>query len=189
VRVLPEKTATLCRLLMSYSEDTVGAWMKAGLTMLPSSCRVNEALKRFSSDNNSVISGALLVVDEEQHLVGMISLQALMTSKAEASITHLIKPAPPILHARTSLVAANKSEGWTKNDTLAVLNRNQQLVGVLHHVDLRRSLSMYGEPSSVASSGNLISSMAEAYTGTMMALVDMIGWRSTRVLPGEEQLR
>ena len=187
VRVLPEKTATICRLLMSYSEDTVGAWMKTGLIMLPSSCRVDEALKRFSSAGYSIISGALLVVDEQQHLVGTISLQTLMQSKAEASITPLIKPAPPILHARTSLVAANKNKGWQKNDTLAVLNRNQQLVGVLHHVDLRRSLSQYGESTNVTSSDDIISSVAEAYTGTLMALVGLIGWPSSRVLSSEEQ--
>jgi Mg/Co/Ni transporter MgtE len=186
VKVLPEKTAAICRLLMSYSEDTVGAWMRADMLMLPSNCRVDEALKRFSSASDNAVGGRLLVVDELQHLVGLISLQTLMQSKANASITHLMKPVPPVLHARTSLVAAHKHEGWHSYDTLAVLNRNQQLVGVLCHVDLRKSLAHVGESPSVAASGQLISSMTEAYTGTMMALIRLVGWTSSRVTSREE---
>lgn len=187
VKVLPEKTAALCRLLMSYSEDTVGAWMTTDLITLPANCRVNEALKRFSSAHNSVISSELFVVDENQHLVGVVSLEALMQAKVEAPISHLIKPVPPVLHARSSLSIASKNEGWQEWDTLAVLNRNQQFVGVLHHKDLRKSLSQYGESAAVVSPGNLISNMTEAYTGTMMALVDLVGWSSSRDLPRGEQ--
>lgn len=187
VKVLPEKTAAICRLLMSYSEDTVGAWMRADMLMLPLSCRVDEAVARFSSANDSDVGGMLLVVDERQHLVGIISLQTLMQSKGDASISHLIKPAPPVLHARTSLVAADKNEGWHSYDTLAVLNRNQQLVGVLRHVDLRRNLAHSGESRNPAVSGRLISSVTEAYTGTMMALVGLVGCTSSRVNSREEQ--
>ena len=181
VSVLPEKISTLCRLLMSYSEDTVGAWMIADLIVLPSTCRVGEALKRFSSAGDGVRVAELLIVNETQHLIGTISVQALLQAKDEAPISHLILPAPPVLHARTSLVAACRHEGWQKNDTLAVLNRNQQLIGILRHLDLRRSLAQHGEVSRSISQNDLIGSLTEAYAGTLMALLSLVGWSSDSV--------
>ena len=174
LRVLPEKTTILCRLLLSYSDDSVGAWMSADIVMLPSNCLVAEALQRFIGANSSTLGDELPVVDNDGYLVGQVCLRDLLCAKGESSISHLHQDAPYTLSSRTSLAATAHHEGWQQHDILPVLNRNKQLVGLLRHVDLRRSLEQFGEISRVIPQDDFLGSMGEAYMGTLTALLGLV---------------
>ncbi|MDX2464773.1 MAG: CBS domain-containing protein [Porticoccus sp.] len=178
LKVLPEKTTILCRLLLSYSDDSVGAWMSADIVMLPSNCSVAEALQRFTSTNSSIIGDGLPVVDNDRNLTGLVCLRDLLRAKGESSISHLRQDAPSTLSSRTSLAAAAHHDGWQQHDILPVLNRNKQLVGLLRHVDLRRSLEQFGEISRVIPQDDFLGSMGEAYLGTLTALLGLVNKQS-----------
>ena len=177
--VLPEKTAMLCRLLLSYSEDSVGAWMNADIVMLPPNCSVAEALQRYMDGSGSIIGDALPVVDSSNFLVGLVKLKDLLRAKAESSISHLRQPAPVTLSSRNSLAAAARNEGWRQQDILPVLNRNKQLVGLLHHVDLRHNLANFGKLARTAPQHDLLGNIGEAYISSLAALLGLIDKQQT----------
>lgn len=171
---LPDKIAGLCRLLLSYSDDSVGAWMSADIFMLPSDCRVADALQRYTGTNSSIIGDALPVVDNGGFFIGLVYLGELLGAKGESSISQLRQDGPPTLSSRTSLAAAARHEGWQQHDILPVLNRSKQLVGLLRHVDLRRSLEQFGEISRSIPQDDFLGNMTEAYMGTLVALLGLV---------------
>lgn len=174
--LMPEKTAMLCRLLLSYSDDAVGAWMHVDILMLPSSCTAAEALQRFKNSDSVSMADALPVVDSNGALLGLIYLRELLRAQQQSSITPLIVSAPVTfsLSSRASLAAASRHEGWQHHDILPVLNRSKQLVGLLGHVDLRASLTQFGEASAKLAHDDFVSGITEAYKGSLVALLDLV---------------
>lgn len=184
---LPEKIATICRLLLSYSEDTVGAWMTADIVMLPANCVAAGALQRLTLIEVSADSNEIPVVGEGQQLVGFVDVRDLLRAKGDTIITGLIKKADVAVSSRASLATTAGHDGWHNHDTLAVLNRNKQLVGMLRHVDLRRSLERFSEDSFVSQQEDLLGGMSEAYVGVMGALLGLVsgGAQSSRILEAQ----
>jgi magnesium transporter len=174
LKALPERHAALCRLLLSYSDDSVGAWMSADIALLPPNCLVDEALQRFTLEDSSVLGDAMLLVDNKNCLIGQVFLRSLLRAKGKSLVSHLRQDAPPALSSRTSLAAAARHGGWQHYDTLPVLNRDKQLIGLLRHVDLRRSLEQFGETSRGVSQDDLLGEMGEAYRGTLIALLGLL---------------
>lgn len=172
---LPEKIAALCRLLLSYSHDSVGAWMNADVTVLPPKCEVAEALQRFSFEDGALLGDAILLVDDNGALIGQVYLRDLVRAKGETQVSHLQQEAPPVLLSRTSLKAAALDQGWRDYDTLPVLNRNRQLVGLLRHVDLRNNLEQFVESANAPAQHNLLNEVGEAYGGALIGLLGLFG--------------
>ncbi|MCR8921219.1 CBS domain-containing protein [Dasania sp. GY-MA-18] len=175
---LPEKTAVLCRLLLSYSDDSVGAWMSADIVMLPPNCLAAEALQRFANTNGATLGDALPVVDSNNYLVGLVSIRDLLNANKASSISHLCIDAPAPLSSRASLATAAHHEEWQQYDVLPVINRNKELIGLLAHADLRRSLEQYGEIPRAIPQNNFLSNMGEAYIGSLVALLALLGNKS-----------
>lgn len=172
---LPEKIAALCRLLLSYSHDSVGAWMNAEVALLPPKCQVSEALQRFSLEDSSLLGDAILLVDDNGVMIGQVYLRDLVRAKGETPVFHLRQDAPPVLLSRTSLKAAALDQGWHSHDTLPVLNRNRQLVGLLRHVDLRNNLEQFVDSASAPPQHDLLNEVGEAYGGALVALLGLFG--------------
>ena len=185
LKALPEKNAVLCRLLLSYSDNAVGAWMNADIALLPLNCLVHEALQRFTLQDSAALGDALLLVDNENRLLGQIYLGDLLRAKGESLVSHLRHDAPPALSSRTSLAVAARHEGWQTYDTLPVLSRDKQVVGLLRHADLRRSLAQFGEISRAVSSNDLLGEMGGAYKGTLIALLGLFDRPKTAPMMGE----
>ncbi len=171
---LPEKTAALCRLLMAYSEDTVGAWMTAGIVMLSINCLVEEALQQVSQAHGLVLGGMVPVVEQTQQLAGFVDLRELLRAKAQMPLSQLLHESPDILSSRTSLVSASQSEAWRQHELLPVHNRERQLVGLLRYVDLRRSLEQYARATPALVAGSLVGDLGEAYGGSLVAMLGLL---------------
>lgn len=186
--VLPQKKAALCRLLMSYSEDVVGAWMLADIVMLPLNCTVAESLNRFTTSNGLISDDGLPVVDDNTYLIGQVYLRDLLRAKPEAPITPLIRPPLPVLLSRTSILSAAAHSGWKSHDTLMVNNRNKQLIGLLRHSELRRSLESFDNQSGIALRDDLLGGMLEMYGSSLIALLGLAEeQKGSRVVIGERR--
>lgn len=173
--LLPEKTKIACKLLLNYSEDSVGAWMVAHVATLPNDCTAGDALKRLASEEASVDSDAIYVVDRERHLQGLISSAALLRANPDTSITSVMQKKPAILQGRASLFSIKNHDGWTSYDTLPVMNRTNQLVGMLRHVDLRKGLDQITTTIHTPHGGDPITNICEVYGGSLLALFNTIG--------------
>ena len=132
--LLPEKTRLACWLLLTYSEDAVGAWMIANISTLPDDCAVGEAQTRVKSEQGTVDFGAMLVVDRDRQLKGLIQLPALMRASPDTPVTAVMQRTSESLSARTALHAAATHALWADRDSIPVTNRNHQLVGLLRGV-------------------------------------------------------
>ena len=173
--LLPEKTKIACKLLLSYSEDSVGAWMVAHVVTLPNDCTVGDALKRLAIEEAAVDSDAMYVVDRERYLQGLISTTILLRANPELSITSVMQKKPAILQGRASLFSIKNHDGWTSYDTLPVVNRSKQLVGMLRHVGLRKGLDQIATTIDVSRGSDPITNIFEVYGGSLLTLFNTIG--------------
>ncbi len=172
--LLPEKTRLACWLLLTYSEDAVGAWMTANISTLPDDCKVADALARVSAEHGMVNYAATLVVDRDRHLKGLVQLPALMRAPPTAAVTAVMDKLLDSLSARTALGAAANHPLWVDRDSIPVTNRNQQLVGLLRHVDLRRGLAQTSTSIDKTDGTDPITGIYETYGKSLLALFDTV---------------
>ena len=172
--ILPEKTRLACWLLLTYSEDAVGAWMTANISTLPDDCNVGEALARVSAEHGTLNYGTTLVVDRDRHLKGLVQLPALMRAPPTMAVTSVMDKLLDSLSARTALNAAVNHPLWVDRDSIPVTNRNQQLVGLLRHVDLRRGLAQTSTSIDKADGNDPITGIYETYGKSLLALFDTV---------------
>jgi magnesium transporter len=177
LKILPKRNAQLSKLLLTYSQDMVGAWMAVDLLMLPATATAEDAVKRISDAGFSVDNNCVHIVNDSQHLVGVVNIRDLLRADSSTVVSRLMQKKPVALQTRMSLATAVNHDGWKSSDSLGVLNHKRQLVGLLCHKDLRRSLSQFREVSKqVSSSSNsLINGIGEAYAGTLSALLGLVG--------------
>lgn len=175
LKVMPDKIAALCLLLLSYSEDTVGARMTADIIMLPKSISVGSALKRLASDHGVSDSDAIPLVDDQVQLVGLVSVRTLLSAHDDLIIETLIDSTRPALSSRASLVSVADHEGWQRYDTLVVLNRHKQLIGLLRHVDLRRGLEQTVANARPIPTADIVSDVSQVYLSALTGVLNLFG--------------
>jgi len=168
--LLPDKTRLACRLLLNYSEDAVGAWMSANVATLPDECNVEQALMRIADDRQAIDNGMSLVVDRERHLKGTVTLVALLRAPTSTSITSLMLKSSQSISARTALRSAVDNPLWADQDSIPVTNRNQKLVGILRHQDLRKGLAQISNQIVQSHDSDPITGIFEAYGSSLLIL-------------------
>ena len=151
---LPFETAAACRLLLSYSQNTVGAWMMPQMIMLAEECNVTQALARLSMESTAVDIDAIYVVSRDLKLCGMVNMPVLLRASGEEIISTLMSNQTYAISGRASLNSVQHHAGWTYRDTLPVVNRHHQLIGMLRHVDLRKGLDIHQHSAKETSASN-----------------------------------
>ena len=178
--LLSETNSLSCKLLLDYSEDQIGAWMLVEAATLPVECTVSTALTRIS--DNEADADVIYVVDRSGQIQGVVTLAHLLRSSTETSVTAVMRPTPEPISGRTNLIAAHEHKGWLAADTLPVINRHQQLVGCIRHVDLRKGMEQLDTHIDTPQGSDPLSSMLEIYGGSLLALFgaagDLIGMES-----------
>ncbi len=169
---LPEKTKIASKLLLNYAEHVVGAWMVANITTLPADCTVEEALSRLAKEDGDIASDLLHVVDRERKPQGMVSIANLLRSSPQSPVTNVMKKKCAAISGRTALVSAANHAVWTQQDTVAVINRHNQIVGVLRHADLRKGLNEMLSTNTMteANVSGPLTGIYEVYGSSLLAL-------------------
>lgn len=174
-KVLPEKTVAVCRLLMTYPEDTVGAWMMADTVMLrPENC-VADALQRFAAQDPSQQLDSLAVVGSNRHYAGQLYLRDLLQEKTETPVSQVMRKPLPQLPSRVSVSSAARHTEWRHVDMMAVLNSSKHLVGLLPHRALRCSVERSGEQPRIRARDNVAGAIGDVYGGSLIALLGLVG--------------
>lgn len=175
LELLPEKTKIACALLLNYSEDTAGAWMVANIITLPSDCSAQEALSRIAAEHEVLDTDDVYVVDRERQLKGIVNISKLLRAQPKAAITTLMDKNPCKLSGRTSLISVSQNDVWTRKDTVAIINRNQQLVGILRHVDLRKGLDETASNMAQSNASGPLAELCSTYATSLLALFGAVG--------------
>ena len=173
--LLPDKTRLATRLLLNYSEDAVGAWMHANVSILPDDCSVDDAISRIHEEQLLVDIGFSLVTNRNRNLQGRITLAALLRAPGNAPIASIMVKDNRSISARTALKAAQDNPLWGEQDSLVVTNRNRKLVGVLRHVDLRKGLEQISTSIAQPQGIDTLSGIFEAYASSLLVLFVALG--------------
>jgi len=184
LQLLPNKTKIACRLLLNYPEDAAGAWMITNITTLPDDCTVEEALARLIVDKETTMLDTIYIVDRGNLLKGSVTSINLLRAAANSPIRLLMHKNPEAISARTSLITVANLPVWNHLDTIPMVNRNQQLVGVLHHADMRKGLKQIATTIAPSASANPISGIFEVYGNSLVALLNVV---TEMAQPGSQQ--
>lgn len=174
LQLLPDKTKIACRLLLNYPEDAAGAWMLTNTTTLPDNCTVEEAIARLVADKETTTVNTIYIVDRDRLIKGAVTCIGLLRATANSPINLVMHKKPEAISARTSLVSAVNYPVWNNQDTIPLVNRNHQLVGVLQHADMRKGLDQIATTITPPEDVNPVSGIFEVYCQSLVALVNTV---------------
>lgn len=132
VTQLPTASALAFRLLLTYPEDTVGAWINPHSLAVTPDTPVAEALERLRQSSES--AGAYFyVINADQRLQGLALVVDLLRARRGVTVAQVMRPTHHHLSARASLAAARDSEGWRELYALPVVERQERFIGALEY--------------------------------------------------------
>lgn len=132
LNAVPVATAVALRLLVGYPENTAGARMDPWTPTVPVHLSAGEAieeLRRFDGE----LGSAVFVVTGERRLLGWAGLGELLRAPPREGIERLMKRPAPAVSVLTPLASLAQHPRWSEHHLLAVVERDDRLVGALKH--------------------------------------------------------
>jgi magnesium transporter len=176
---LPKTNANLLSLLLGYSKDMIGAWMIPNIMLLPEDCTVEDALERLRNTDQHTHGGIVYVVNRDAKLKGSLHVSALLRQSVDVPVSVIMNDEHATLSARATLSSIQEHSGWETRNTLPVLNREKQLIGVLRHIDLYQGLKQLNANVSSPAGRAGSTGLWEVYGITLLALFDAVGGLGT----------
>jgi len=117
--------------LLEYEEDTAGGIMNPNFFALEENTTVKDAVDSLRNSKDVEMVFYLYVVDNRNHLVGVVSLRYLVTSKSDAKLKDIMNT--DVISVRTDMDQEEVAKIVTKYDVLAVpvVDEENKLVGVI----------------------------------------------------------
>lgn len=179
IELLPLRKKLPVRRILKYPSYTVGTLMEAPHFVLPDNLTSGDALRRIKRHRLQVLCD-ICVVDDGQHLVGLLSLGALLKADAAMPVRRLMRLWPPSLHARTRIAAAAAAPAWRHHRILPVVEGDNLLVGTIDYETLlaessgERYQPVTSDPFSVAMD------LARLYWTSAAALLESLSATGTQ---------
>lgn len=167
---LPTATALASKLLLGYSDDTLGAWADPDVVTLGAQTRVADALERMRRTHTRY--PLLLVADYRHCLTGMIALTDLLQAPAGASLATLSRPANAVLIANAPLSGAAAHPGWQDSSILPVVEPGDRLLGIMTRDALSRALRRRQVPVAGNDKAGLSAVFALGYWQALAGLLE-----------------
>ncbi len=125
------------KLLLSYPSNAVGAWVEPRVLTLPDDCNAGEARERIASSALPA-QARIYVLDRSRRIRGAIRGLSLLQVPSRRALTTMLEPAEA-LRAREPLGTAQEHAVWERNTEAAVINREEEFIGVISYTDLRKA--------------------------------------------------
>lgn len=167
---LPTATALASKLLLGYSDDTLGAWADPDVVTLGAQTRVGDALERVRRTHTRY--PLLLVTDYRHCLNGVIALTELLQAPAGVSLATLARPANAVLIANAPLSGAAAHPGWQDSSILPVVEPGDRLLGIMTRDALTRALRRREVPAGGNASAGLPAVFAQGYWQALAGLLE-----------------
>ena len=130
--LMPQQDAQPIRDLLRYGAETAGGIMTTEVLALPQDATVEDALvyMRQHSEHLEMVY-YLYIIDEEQHLMGVVSLRQLVTTEPEAKMRSLMNP--DVIKVQVDADQEEVANRISKYDLLAlpVVDAENRLVGLV----------------------------------------------------------
>jgi len=169
--VLPRNKQALCKMLLSYPEYSVGSLVETNVLIFDTQMLVADALLRLKNSPQGYLQ-EVFVVNEHRHLMGKLALAQLFTLPTATLLSNAMQPQVSSVLASLDVASAAELQLWQGNDTLTVINRKHELVGVLHHHSLRHFL--YRKEVQQNQADSVSTDLVEVYGDTIVSIMDLM---------------
>jgi len=170
IELIPKSRQALCKLLISYPENTVGALIETNVLVIDSQMTVEEAMLRVKKqtyfDNHEV-----LIVNSKRKIVGKLSIFDLLRAPASTTISSLTSTGVITVNGLSDVSTVLEMDIWQKTDSISVVNRKKEFIGILRHYDLRASVTRNKNTNNVTQS--VAWEVSEAYGSTLLSLSEL----------------
>ena len=141
IDLMDEEVVEDIQLIESYEEDMIGAIMTNNYISIPLNSDVKKAMKLLvqeAAENDNVYS--IYVVKENDEFYGTIELRDLICARSDTDLNSIIKTSYPTL-CSTDLIEEHINDlKEYALDSVPVLNKNRQLVGVITSFDILETI-------------------------------------------------
>ncbi|MDH5324885.1 MAG: CBS domain-containing protein [Gammaproteobacteria bacterium] len=165
------KRRTACQLLLSYSNEMVGAWIEIHVPVFPGDMSVEDAIKRLKRKNYKE-DRIILVVDDQHRPTGSLSVTELLRSPQTATVESISEKNVGVILGRMALTTAINHTLWMEHDIAAVVNRRREFIGVIWYSRIRRILSVQTQVREPA--GGMALDFFQAYGESMQGLFEAV---------------
>jgi len=170
---LPTALTIAYEVLLSYSDDSVGAWMDPRVLALPADMTVGESLERVRSSADTLVDDPY-VIDRDQCLLGYVGLADLLRAGNSTTLVRLVRPSVHRLPAQSQLGGVREHQGWRDTSTLPVVEKGERLVGMLTHSAMQRALTTGSNTQIQNSMEGTLVGIASAYWFGVSSLVQAL---------------
>lgn len=171
----PQSRRHACQLLMHFPMDRVGAWMVPNTAVVSLDFTVQEVLNFLKDATEETFSKYVFIVNRDGVPKGRISYLRLLKEDSELVVGKLMEPSVATISGHALLNQSQKLPYWDQGDVMPVIGTNQQFIGVLRHVDLRRGLQQL-EPTLVKPQpgSDPVSGIIDVYGKSLLALFSSV---------------
>lgn len=183
LKQLPTKNSKAYRQLLSYPEDTVGAWMHPSPFALSAETTCKDALEQIRRSDESSIIYIFVISGNNQRLTGYVEIADLLRSEPTVPLGKLTRSVYRV-QAQSKLAMLQEHVGWKETSILPVLDHSNRLIGMISYTALRRALQTDGATVPVLqNSTGMVTGMASSYWFGVSTLVQSV----VSLIPNERQ--
>lgn len=180
LEALPARLSRDIERTLTYPVLTVGAWMDASTPYFKATTTAGDCLKGLRSQGESC-GGIAIVTGRGRRFAGVVDLEKLLLLKDDQPIGDILDAAFTPLSARASLSMAHSNPGWRRFSGLPVINRRNDVMGLLRQDSLEQAEKLV-VPASLPRSGNSIA--GHLATGFVITISGFIQLLSPDTRPG-----
>jgi magnesium transporter len=129
---MPEREGRAIRRLLRYPPGTAGALMDPAVLTVPVDFTVGDALERVTRTPELLVH-YVYIVDDQERLVGVLSLPELLSFSREASVRDVMQSKVVHLSVGSTQYEIAASRHWRRYAILPVVDRGGILAGQIRH--------------------------------------------------------
>ena len=126
--------------ILRYPADTVGQHMSPNVFTASESMLAKEVIS-MARTTSSELQGDIFLVNDNQHLVGMIDVKNLVFADPDIAVNMIMRIPDVVLNARTNLDYVKEHPKWRFKDALPVVDHKNVFAGVLKRAVMFEALS------------------------------------------------
>ncbi|MEQ8707365.1 MAG: hypothetical protein RIC36_00130 [Rhodospirillales bacterium] len=170
---LPARLSRDIERSLSYPVMTVGAWMDVSTPYFKATTTAGDCLKGLRNQGESC-GGMAIVTGRGRRFTGVVDLEQLLLLQDDQPIGDIMDTGFTPLSARASLSMAHGNAGWRRFSGLPVINRRNDVMGLLRQGSLEQAEKLV-VPASLPRSGDSIAGhLATGFVITLSGFIQLL---------------
>lgn len=164
----------ICLKLMTYEEEMVGAWMQPNIFRVHPDHICVDVIKKIYNKKYLYKTNILYVTTSDYTLLGVVLVSTIMKNKSN-HIVDFIENVIGTVDSKQHIVDIKDMHAWLQVDSIPVVDNHNKLLGVLHHLDVRRALDkLHIEAISPSSLSDFFGEMMSVCSDTFIEAANVL---------------